>query len=200
MTWIILLAALVLGVLDNCNDAAGKGRYLKPFLMPLVMLSGFLGGITQPLLYSGLLGGWLGDLFLMKHDEHHYLAGVLAFLLGHVCYGILFLKEGWTMPGYSLFVLLLYLGWILLLLHWLLPSIPANLLKPCILYAFVLLFMSFSAFLHACCSGCWSAWLGSLLFCVSDSLLAVRGCGKKAVNLVMTTYVLAQILILAAWL
>lgn len=57
---------------------------------------------------AGAIGGWLllalglsmaGDLFLLSRDKRAFLAGLVAFLLGHVAYVGLFVALGVALPG-----------------------------------------------------------------------------------------------------
>lgn len=42
------------------------------------------------LIFAGLIGGFLGDVFLIIEDERWFLAGLVVFLLGHILYVVAF--------------------------------------------------------------------------------------------------------------
>ena len=77
-----------------CADAWGKGRlsrYLKPLLMPALLLAYALSAARMDaLIVLGLMLGFVGDCALMLPNERYggkpLLIGLGAFMLGHLMY------------------------------------------------------------------------------------------------------------------
>lgn len=184
-------------------------HFTKPLLMPLLLLYAFgafhsLGSRPPLALIVALIASFFGDSFLMyeTHKPVYFVLGLGSFLLAHLAYIILFLKTAepypfilriksrWIMAG----VLITYAAGLLVVL---LPK-AEDLQVPLITYALVLCIMALTAYLRA--GKHWKAHsllvcLGSILFVISDSLLAVN---KFIVTLpyapvwIMGTYLTAQ--------
>lgn len=177
----------------------------KPLLMPLLMLFYLLNAsVINYFLLAALTFGFLGDVFLLKNEpQSRILAGIVSFLIGHIFYIYVFAGNSYStlnIPLWALLFLLPYIAGALLLLKKLLPSMQFMKL-PATVYMSVILLMSFSSLLRVWTVSFLSFLLtftGSLCFILSDSLLAfdlftVRL--KKRDTAVMTTYILAQLLI-----
>lgn len=177
----------------------------KPLLMPLLMLFYLLNAsVINYSILAALAFGFLGDVFLLQDvNQRRILAGIASFLTGHIFYISTFVGDYYNtldIPVWSLLFLLPYIGGALLLLKKLFSSIQFIKL-PVIVYMSVILLMSFSSILRVWTVSLLSFLLtfaGSLSFILSDSLLAfdlftVRL--KKSDTAVMTTYILAQLLI-----
>lgn len=177
----------------------------KPLLMPLLMLFYLLNAsVINYSILAALAFGFLGDVLLLQDvNQRRILAGIASFLIGHIFYISTFVGNYYNtldIPVWSLLFLLPYIGGALLLLKKLFSSIQFIKL-PVIVYMSVILLMSFSSILRVWTVSLLSFLLtfaGSLSFILSDSLLAfdlftVRL--KKSDTAVMTTYILAQLLI-----
>ncbi len=156
----------------------------KPFLMPLLLLYALSALRKLPgWLVIALLASCLGDSFLMYEARKpvYFVLGLGSFLIAHLAYIILFIKTSepvsWQLRikkrGMILGMLLAYTAVLLALL---LPRTGA-LQIPVVVYAVVLCAMTMTAFLRT--SSGLSAHallvaLGSVLFVISDSLLAVN--------------------------
>lgn len=55
---------------------------------------GILSTPHGQVLFGGLIFAWFGDVFLLSKAKPWFLAGLVAFLLGHVAYGISFWMRG----------------------------------------------------------------------------------------------------------
>lgn len=177
-------------------------RLTKPFLMPLLLLF-YLLSAPKPdvFIFSALIFGFLGDVFLLGKSGL-FTAGVLSFLLGHICYIFAFLKTvniGEISLPYSL-PALPYLLFGVLFFRKLLPYLKKDQVQA-VLYLTCILGMSFAALLRISNVGGLSfllPYVGSLLFILSDSVLAVeiyRGPVRHGEVLVMTTYLCAEAMI-----
>ena len=140
----------------------------------------------------------LGDTFLMfqQMNQNFFLMGLGAFLLGHVCYILLFQKEGKSRH----FRWLPFISYACLLLFFLLNRIPADFKIPVTLYAVVITLMGIRASERQVKDKSYEVVLiGAVLFIISDSLIALN---KFVVSVplagfwIMSTYVVAQYLII----
>ncbi len=118
-------------------------------------------------LLPGFCCAWWGDFFLIGPGNGFFLAGLVAFLLGHVCYCIAYATHGarWGVALISSAVLACP-GAVLVWKLW--PGIPAGLGAPVIVYLTVITMMVSLSF------GCvgrpagWFLVLGAVLFYLSD--------------------------------
>ena len=84
------------------GDVSRLHRRTKPLLCP-VLLAAYLctasaaGASVIWLIPAGLLGGFLGDTFLLN-AERYFLPGLSSFLLGHLCYTAAFLMSPSSSP------------------------------------------------------------------------------------------------------
>ena len=195
--------------------AVGKGnvraeRIAKPLLMPLLLIFYLLSTKAPDIfLVLALVCGFLGDTFLLGSGAF-FACGLFAFLLGHVFYITAFLKPldfATLSPLFLISAILLYVLYCIPVSRRLLPSVEPKLRPAVILYMICLLGMSCSSLLrYPCTSGArfWLSFLGSLLFVLSDTMLAFRVFKKKSNGnsgaAVMVTYLLAQLMIVSGFL
>ncbi len=142
-----------------------------------------------------------GDVLLMftEQSPRFFILGLIAFLLAHVLYILVFLKHRKTPQKVLLFIaiLLIYACG----LFYLLKDGLGDMLIPVIAYMFVILTMATTAFLRkdkvSNQSYKFVLW-GAILFMVSDSLLSLNMFYKPFLlaNIgIMVTYALAQFFI-----
>lgn len=162
-----------------------KMRYItKPLLMPLLIIFYVLGatvGTLNALIIFALLFGTIGDIFMMKEEvDKFFLNGMIAFLIGHVFYIFFITKIVINIGDFASF------PWLILFLTG--PGIVVGLysmkkmkpklgkfLLPTVIYSGFLLIMHFSTLLLSSATldeRFWYIYLGSLLFVISDTLLA----------------------------
>lgn len=176
----------------------------KLLLVPLLLLHYLTRGTPSCMLVVlALLCGFLGDAVLeCKHWPNAFAVGLLLFLTGHILYGLHFLQAAmapWVLScllpagffyvvfGVSFCTKLKLRGWK--------QELAVS------LYCMGIVFMSMAALLRALNEGRpwpWVAFVGSLFFIVSDSMLAQYRYGnRKRTNptRVMTTYGMAQLMI-----
>ena len=143
----------------------------------------------------------LGDVLLLfvSVSEYFFISGLIAFLIAHIFYYLVFLKHrDKSKKPYGFIALLLVYAFGL---FWFLKSGLNALLIPVILYMLVILAMATSAFLRDKKVGANSynlVFFGALIFMVSDSLLAFNKFYlpfSLADFSIMFTYALAQLLI-----
>jgi uncharacterized membrane protein YhhN len=137
----------------------------------------------------------LGDVFLDLDPERLFVNGLLAFLVAHIIYILLFVCN-WARPlrptGLQLAGAAAVLIYSLLLSHWLSPSL-GSVAQPVMLYVCVITAMVVTA-IFAGFSKPWVC-LGAILFLISDSIIAVNKFKASVVMrdyLVWATYYLGQ--------
>lgn len=146
---------------------------------------------------AGLIFSLVGDIFLMLPDDW-FMQGLVSFLAAHICYIVAFLSEsGRTLSGLDLIPFLLY-GALMLRLLW--PHL-GKLKAPVIVYMLAILLMGWAAasrWLIVGQEGSRLAFIGAVLFIISDSVLALdrfKGRFRSAQLLILSTYFTAQWLI-----
>jgi len=162
-------------------------------IVPLGPVSRFY----QAAIVAGLLFSLAGDIFLMLPADR-FLAGLVSFLLAHLCYSSAF---GLALPIWSLSwwgaPVLFFAGGIYLLLH---PSLGAMRL-PVLFYMATISLMAWLAitlFIQRGEGWALAAAVGAILFVVSDAALALNHFRQRFASaqlIVLGTYYLAQWLI-----
>lgn len=170
----------------------------KPLAMLLIISIALLNisappDFYQKMLIAGLILSTVGDVFLIEQDRF-FIHGLISFLLGHFCYVAAF----WTAPNLpSGIFYLIYVAFFLIVLWKNLGKLKI----PVIVYALTIALMSwlaFSLYLKSNDAKFLFAFLGSLVFVASDSLLAYNKFKKPfalAHTLILGTYFVAQWLI-----
>ena len=205
--------ACVLNLIGSVQGSA-LADTVKPALLPLLAattLASLLGhDITDyrpvGLLVAAQLFGCTGDVLLIRPDIFSFFAGgIVAFLIGHICYMCLFGSQSWkgltiwhwaiafVLMAATVFGLVKAIG------------ISGALLAPMAVYGFVLTLLIFSALAGVLRmprgqrATWWILLLGALLFTFSDACLAMITFGVMTFPLrtflVMITYLAAQSLL-----
>ena len=180
-------------------------RYLKPFLLPLLVVAVYLSEKfkTKTLLLTALTFSWIGDVILLFADkgEIYFILGLVAFLVSHVFYIVLFSKQTISKTisnklsfGAGIGLILLYFFGMITTLG---PKL-GSLTIPVVIYAVVISTMLFYALKG---SFQWntipyqSVLIGAIFFISSDSILAFNKFDQAipyASFLIMITYLAAQ--------
>ena len=189
-----------------------KGRlYTKPFLMPLLLIYYILSvAEVNKLIVIALLFGFMGDVFLMcPKGKNNFILGLGAFLIGNVCYILLFLHGisfARDVPVLFYLIIIVYAIFARAVLEKLKNHL-GHMKVPTYIYMVVILLMSFVSLTRIWVTGMsisfFLPFIGSLLFICSDSMLAFYtfiGEFKNGNMYIMLTYVLAQILIVGGYL
>ena len=192
---IIALISAIITIYAKFRDSESLQFIFKPLTMLAIILIAFLNSSAPMTFYQqailvGLIFSTIGDVFLIKQDRF-FVQGLISFLLGHLC----FIAAFWTAPNWlSVIPYLIYVGIFLSILWKYLDKLKI----PVIIYAIVLAVMSWMALsrtiehhnhdtLHV--------FLGSIIFIVSDSLLAFNKFKSPipyAHLWILATYFLAQ--------
>jgi len=154
------------------------GRYLfKPlaaaaFVWLALCLDATGGGFGRWLL-AALLFCLLGDLLLMPDSERSFLAGLAAFLCGHLLFAVAFLQLPANPIGLAIsavpVLVLLVAVW-----RWLIPHVDRDMKLPVTLYIVVISAMLLCAGLTAGQAAGWLIIGGAWGFAVSDLAVARR--------------------------
>tara|TARA_R110000868_G_scaffold107275_3_gene293505 strand:- start:4628 stop:5299 length:672 start_codon:yes stop_codon:yes gene_type:complete len=182
--------------------------FMKPLLIPFLILGVYFSGAfpSKKYLLTALAFSWIGDIILLftDRDELFFIVGLIAFLISHIVYILLFNKQlryknrkNKAVFWIGVTTIIMYL---IIMISILLPSL-GNLTIPVFVYALVIstmLLFAFKGFLNWEESGNWYILTGAIAFVTSDSILAFNKFYNPIVLssfLIMITYLIAQYLI-----
>ncbi|TXT60655.1 MAG: conserved membrane protein of unknown function [Promethearchaeota archaeon] len=185
-----------------------KGRFAtKPLLMVLLILYyAFSISLIEYdwLLILALIFGWLGDISLMIGREGKwFMLGLGSFLIGHIFYILSFLFSISDITQFPFWGFIFFIPSILIALVFYskIKDKMGELQKPTLIYILVITIMSIIATLRfAELQGIsfYLVWIGSLLFMISDGIIALNKFHKKISHsgvYIMLTYGLGQFFI-----
>jgi uncharacterized membrane protein YhhN len=95
--------------------------------------AGALGGGYGRAVLVALAFSWIGDVLLIPKSQRFFLAGLVAFLLGHLAFGAAFLVRG-VAVSWAAAALVGLVPAALLVGRWLLPSVPDSMRVPVLVY------------------------------------------------------------------
>ncbi len=208
MKLVLLVAIAVSAALHLRADYRRAWRqtyFFKPLTTVLIIvfaltLPSHQSAIVKWLIVGGLIFSLAGDVFLMLPSDR-FIAGLVSFLAAHVLYIAAFVAAGgWQLTPIAA-IPAVAIGAVLLGI--LLPH-TGRLRLPVTVYALALLVLLWQSVGRALATGDSRAWLalaGATVFIASDGTLAFNRFVKpfRAAQLVvMSTYVLAQVLISAS--
>ena len=192
-------------LLITAFDQEDIARILKPFLLPILVFavasSAHFG--TKKILITALTFSWIGDVILLfaNKGEIYFILGLVAFLVSHVFYILLFSKQAVSKTiknkisfGAGIGLIVIYF---LMMISTLAPKL-GSLTVPVVIYAVVISTMLFYALKG---SFQWntipyqSVLIGAVFFISSDSILAFNKFDQPipyASFLIMITYLAAQ--------
>ena len=178
--------------------------FLKPLLLIPLMIAAFksTGFFNKTWLFLALTFSWMGDILLLFvfKDGLFFIFGLVSFLIAHLFYVFLFLKElkktsgkfGVKQPGLTLIILFIIGFYALLSPH------LGELQIPVIVYALVICLMLYIAYLlypHWPKPSSLFLLTGAISFVISDFLLAINKFYAPFPNagfFIMITYLYAQ--------
>lgn len=185
--------------------------YTKPLLMPLLGIYYILSAAQiNKFIVIALVFGFMGDVFLMwTQRKNNFILGLTSFLLGHLCYVLLFL-HGISfindVPSWFYLIMIIYVSVGISVMKKLRVYL-GKMKVPTYIYMVIILLMSFSSLARIWVVDMGIAFLlpfiGSLLFLCSDAMLGFYTFKSKFKNgeiYIMITYVLAQVLIVGGYL
>ncbi len=180
-------------------------RVLKPFLLPLLLVAVYFTESfgTKKILVTALTFSWIGDIILLFADkgEIYFILGLVAFLVSHVFYIVLFSKQTISKTISNKLSFGAGIGLILLYFFGMITTLGPKLgplTVPVVVYAVVISTMLFFALKG---SYQWKSipyhfvLIGAVFFISSDSILAFNKFYQPipyASFLIMITYLAAQ--------
>ena len=142
--------------------------------------SGAMASRYGRLILLGLALSWCGDMFLTGESRLAFLAGLSAFLLGHVAYVTAFVRHGYQ-RGWVYAAAVPVTALAIAVFAWLEPHTPADLMLPVRAYIAVISLMVIFAYGTRGRGGSVLIPVGATLFFLSDLSVA-------ALRLVQTDY------------
>lgn len=172
----------------------------KPLTMVFVLMIAALGNAANPfykyMIISGLLFSLAGDIFLMLPSDK-FIAGLVAFLIAHLFYIAAFASETGSLMWWPIVPLFVYS----IVIYSVIAKSLGKQKIPVIFYFLVIMIMAWLAWERWALTGQTAsllAFVGALLFVISDTILAVNRFGKEFVSsrlFNLSTYFAAQWLI-----
>jgi len=204
-----LITYLLIGIVHMAGhllDWPEWSRYTKPMLMPALLFYVYVtasGHVTLKvlLLCLGIVFSFLGDLALMRETDLYFMLGIGAFLLAQLTYAGVYVVASFKKPELKLTPLLPILTYTMFFMVIIYPNLPGDMNIPVIIYGLAITVMASMARLRAGLTSEDSyQWvmMGSLLFVVSDSLIAFDKYYRSLRyddEWIMGTYIVAQLLI-----
>ena len=208
--FVIVFAIIVLAeiFLMNIESVSSLHYFTKPLIVGSLIAyfipnSKHLNKSTKNLTLVALIFSVIGDMFLMYTDEYpnYFTSGLVAFLLAHIMYILVFLKKrNPKIKPYGFIALIILYGSIL---FYVLKNGLGNMLIPVLVYMLVILIMATTAFWrkgNVNKQSFYLVFIGALFFIFSDSLIALD---KFYIPItlartgIIITYAFAQLLIVS---
>jgi len=155
-------------------DMVGPGRTILkaiPVSTLMVLVLRDIRGFARICLVGALLGSVCGDILLDLSYANVFIVGLVAFLVGHLFYTVLFFRYAKSPDEFGKVMiagLVLFAG----VMIWIFRGIAPTLYGPVALYIVVIVTMSIGALLVP--AGNRLLFWGALLFIASDVVLAVN--------------------------
>ena len=181
-------------------------RWTKPLLLPLIAVY-YLFSVTQPdwILVAALLFSGLGDALLMPNSNKWFTAGGISFMLSHFLFIAVYARhmDFSAVPRLpSVLIALVYLCVTAVILRLVQPISPKAMTAAVCAYLLANSCMNVFSAMHllsAPCLGSGIAYVGAVLFFISDCLLFLVRYDKsgrlKSYFFVMLTYIVGEFLI-----
>ena len=168
---VVLVAALLLD--KQAIAAVAKLVSSSAFVLAAVSAGALASGYGSVIL-TGLVLSWFGDAFLIGTSQHWFLLGLASFFLAHIAYATAFVNLGaarlWVLVAA---VPVLAIAAVVLL--WLQPHVPHELIWPVRFYTAVISLMVITAFGTRGAGATPLIVVGACLFYLSDlSVAALR--------------------------
>lgn len=210
---VFIVPYVITAIVNLAGDISGisiLSDISKPLLVPF-LVGYYMAGVTRyrskPLLIA-LMACWIGDVSLMfvGLNANWFMIGLLSFMVGHIFYIITYRQhrsesaenELLTVQKirFSIPVVLAGTGLVVVLF-----PVLGDLQFPVIIYATAIIVMVMNAIFRFGRTNARSFWFtlsGSILFMISDSILAINkflGAIEMGGTMIMLTYIVAQFMI-----
>ncbi len=180
---ILYIILLTLEIATSSIESLANLNYIaKPLLLISLIFffwkkSSHLDHKLRRMIFFALGFSLLGDILLMfvNQSANFFIGGLIAFLIAHIFYVLVFLKQRNRSKNPFLFI-----GFVLLygmLLFYFLKDGLGDMLLPVILYMVIILSMASTAFLrqgYVVKNSFVLVFIGAILFMISDSILALN--------------------------
>lgn len=205
----ILWAYLVVSIANIISQIIASeplNQFTKPLLIPILIYYVYrskIGAVTARILLMSLalMLSWIGDIALMFQGKTiFFLIGIGFFLLAQVTYIVVLFRSTYRHPNFDALKVLPFVIYAVGLFKLLLP-VTGDFMIPVFIYGIVIAVMAAMARLRQGFTSPISyrlALYGSLLFVLSDSILAINKFYATlpfAGALIMMTYIGAQYLL-----
>ena len=205
---LLFIALLIIELISGNYSAFSDIHFIaKPALLIALLVffwrsSNHLNKKIRRFMLFALSFSLLGDILLMfvNNSPHFFTFGLVAFLLAHIFYILVFLKKRNTTKKPILFFVLLFAYARVLFIF--LEDGLGDMYIPVILYMLVILSMSLSAFLRyqmVNSTSFYLVFIGAILFMISDSILALNKFHQPLYGSnisIMLSYAFAQLCII----
>lgn len=210
---LFFVAAAVTNLLGHTSLASNTiSEFVKPALLPLLALTTLAAAGTfdrkgLKTIILAQLFGCTGDILLIPDGFLPFVCGMLAFLLGHVCYMTVFGGRSWKglKPSAWVIAIIVMAAAVAGLIAAI--GIKGAMLAPMAVYGMALMMLIFSALMGVVRIGGKAWWIilcGALLFTFSDTLIATGNFGVLQFQgkrfVIMLTYIVGQSLLAAGFL
>ena len=201
--WVFISVSIVNLVAQIVNSAE-LDQFTKPILMPLLLYyiyESSRGKVTLRVLLLSLavLLSWIGDVTLLQQaEEIYFMMGIGLFFLAHAMYIIVLKKSVFQSVQFDVLKVLPFALFAIILFKFLIPN-AGDFAIPIFIYGIAISVMAGTARLREGNTSQESyrlAMYGSILFLISDSLLAIdKFYAEIPLNglWVMSTYITAQV-------
>ncbi len=195
---IFVLISAIFCIRAKYKKSLNQLLIFKPLtLLLIIIIATYFPAIEhgyKTLIITGLLVSLLGDMLLI-FSKQHFKKGLIAFLIGHICYTIAFTFSGGVHFTSWIFLPIALVG--ILYLRNILPY-SGKMKIPIIIYIIIIAIMGWTAMErlnYIPTSGTILAAIGAILFMISDAVLALNKFKKpffSAELIILTTYFTAQ--------
>ncbi|MEM7154866.1 MAG: lysoplasmalogenase [Myxococcota bacterium] len=172
---LITMAALAVVLWAEAREHGPLIRIAKPIASTGFILAALsmdaLDSAYGTAVLCALVLSWVGDVCLLSRRQGWFLAGLGAFLFGHVAFGVAFWVHG-TASAWFLGTALALLAPALVVRHWLTPHVPSGMRKPVDAYIMVITVMVALAVAATAQGGTVWIAIGAVAFYLSDLSVA----------------------------
>lgn len=199
---IVFALVCVFHIIVLLLDKENLRRISKCLIIPSLLAVYITGDRNKTLfVVIALVFGWLGDVLLIKIEKKvFFILGLGSFLLGHICYGIVFIQILGSPNAVNLPAALIFSvpSIVCAVMVFRLIKPDREMFAPVVLYMIILVSMNLlglQVFLSNPCTAGLLVLSGCFCFMVSDTILAYYTFRKLKLFgsvLIMFTYILAQ--------
>ncbi|MCA9654301.1 MAG: lysoplasmalogenase [Myxococcales bacterium] len=172
---VVTLVALAVLLVGELREHRTTLRLAKPVastgFVATALAAGALEGPYGRAVLAALVLSWVGDVCLLSRRQGWFLAGLVAFLLGHLAFGVAFAVHGVTAGWVTGLALALTLP-AMLVRRWLAPYLPSAMRRPVDAYIVVISAMVAMAIAATIAGGTARIAIGAIMFYLSDLSVA----------------------------